>query len=469
MTWLGCILVPIGLAALLLSRKWSYRLFVLSIPFSGTVVANVGSGDNASGVQLWLFFGATWLLRELFCARRGLDVRLNRKLIVPYMALLLFVVVAAASLAVPAYTSGTIQIESPLLLDYTTTPLVLSLKQLTALLYIVFGALIAVAVAAKNRQPVQQLETGRIYLGVTCFVCLLGLLQFLCYLAGIPYPGAIFNNSALYSVGGTSIFLHDLAPARVYSVATEPSILGQFLITALPLTIPSLMGQGYLFSRRKDRSAFILIVLTLFLTGSATALAGIIATAAIFGLLSAAQKKGKRARAVVNWMAAFLLAFLSSLVLYFWFSGFRALVNSVVLSKASSYSGLERWKTISVAAADFAGHPLLGLGWGSVTSHDLIMRILANTGLAGFIPFAVMVVSVIYLGLKRAAALRGTGVFIGTFWTLSFLLLIVTNIISEFAYVFGHFWLPLGMALAAAATVAVQRYTPRDHLSAEAK
>jgi len=131
----------------------------------------------------------------------------------------------------------------------------------------------------------------------------------------------------------------------------------------------------------------------------------------------------------------------------------QGLADTVIFSKADSYSGLERLNSVTLAGGYFLQYPVLGVGWGSVTSHDLVFKLLANTGAAGLIAFALFLKSLV-AGLWRSAAgaRRWTGVPQGNYWGFCMLLasfiLILTNVFTEFAYVFGHLWFVFGMSLA---------------------
>jgi O-antigen ligase len=129
---------------------------------------------------------------------------------------------------------------------------------------------------------------------------------------------------------------------------------------------------------------------------------------------------------------------------------FRTIVIDSVFSKSSSYSALERLKTIQNGWSYFLQYPLLGVGWGSVTSHDLVVKLLANIGVLGLLSFAVVIMwlaSRLYRGIRQR---RDDVALTQMVWLLSLIMLIFMNAISEFAYVLGHFWLILGVSMSCA-------------------
>ncbi|MGB6728267.1 MAG: hypothetical protein WBE74_20415, partial [Terracidiphilus sp.] len=123
MTFLGYILLPIGLAGLCLSTKWLYRLFVFSTLFSASAVMNFGEGEHASALQVWMFFGFLWLLRLLVEHLSTLSFSINRRIVRPCLWLIAFLLIASFSLIMPVYINGSLAITSPYLGDETQTPL----------------------------------------------------------------------------------------------------------------------------------------------------------------------------------------------------------------------------------------------------------------------------------------------------------------------------------------------------------
>lgn len=445
------LLVPLGLALLIFSREWLYRLFIASTLFSGTAVFNVGGGDNASGVQVWMFFGGLWLLRDLGSRLARGNVSFCRPLLVSAAWLAFFLLIVTMSLVMPSYINGHLQIESPLLTDATRTPLFFSSRNITSWLYIVFGSLVAVSVAQENRTIEKLEETARVYLISGVFVALWGFVQLGCGFVNVTYPAALFNNSASpAAAGGFATALPDIAFKRMSSVSLEPSILSQVLLTVIPLTIPAVLGCGYLFSRRFDRACFLLLAAALIATTSSSAYIGvlvlILATAGL--AVRMRIKDGRAMLKMAGWVgigipACFVLLYESVPI-------FRTIMDFALFSKATSYSALERLKTVQDAWGYFLQYPVLGVGWGSVTSHDLVFKLLANIGLLGLFSFAALVLSISSELFRSVRSRRDDVALTQMVWLLSFTMLLFMNAISEFSFVLGHMWLILGIAMGCA-------------------
>ncbi|WP_263351554.1 O-antigen ligase family protein [Acidicapsa acidisoli] len=447
MTPLGYILLPVGFAGLLLSAKWLYRLFVFWTLFSASSAINLGDSDSGSALQVWMVFAFLWLLRLLLERLSTLSFAIDRRVLRLCLWLIGFLAVAGISLVMPAYINGRLTISSPILGENTETPLYLSSHNVTQLLYLVFGGLVAICVAHVNLRDEDRHETEKVIMISAIFISIWGLFQFFCNVTGMPYPDFIFNNSGSASGKG---FLQTLdnGISRVSSTAVEPSVLAQSLITLLPLTLPAWLRNGSVFSVPIDRLASLLFLLLLLLSTSSTAYVGVF----IFGALlvpllvrTRAISKGKAILLIVIGALA-TTGLLAAAVLSVPIVG--EMVNSAILSKSTSGSGIERAMTIALAYGYFVQYPILGIGWGSATSHDLIIKLLSNVGILGTLAFLGAMFSVIRADWRALDSLRIPSSLSRSAWFLSLAVFLATSILIEFPLVFGNFWLVVGMAIA---------------------
>jgi hypothetical protein len=274
----------------------------------------------------------------------------------------------------------------------------------------------------------------------------LGIIEFCAHIFNVTSPTMALRNSASLPVDTVAMLNSGLS--RVSSVAVESSILSQFLLTVLPLTVPAIIGKGYVISRFFDRLAFLVIVFVLLITTSSTAYVILLISPVLcFPVITRLGVKITRAL----WTAAACLVMLLALgaVLYFFTATGNALVNEVLLSKGSGYSALERAMTISYALGYFRQYPLLGVGWGSITSHDLIAMILGSSGIIGLAAFVFMVARVgspLYRRISSSPKERISQSC--AIWFMSGILLLAASVISEFPFVFGHMWFVLAMCIA---------------------
>jgi hypothetical protein len=147
----------------------------------------------------------------------------------------------------------------------------------------------------------------------------------------------------------------------------------------------------------------------------------------------------------------FILLFVG--LLSFAYSGFspvQDLFESMIIGKGESYSALARLNSILLARDYFFQYPILGLGWGSVTSSDLVFKLLSNTGLAGLFVFSLFLVTALSR-LWKASRRGEDGLSERKLWPVcllaTLLILIFTNIAGGFAFTFGHVWFVFGLAI----------------------
>ena len=148
----------------------------------------------------------------------------------------------------------------------------------------------------------------------------------------------------------------------------------------------------------------------------------------------------------------------------------KDLFGTEIAGKLSTGSGQERAGSIAIAAKYFYQYPVLGVGWGSVTSHDLIVKLLSNTGILGFGSFAVLIATClnrlrqhVYQQLRRSSNHQEIADSVACLLALG--LLIILNCVTEFAYVFGHFWFILALSIGISMQRLCPPYPPRASMT----
>jgi hypothetical protein len=445
MTPLGYIMLPVGVAGLCLSRKWLYRFFVFFTLFSASSAANFGEGDNGSALQIWMLFGFFWLLRLLLDHLSTLSFSIDKRIVRPCLWLIAFLFVASLSLVMPVYINGALAITSPTLGNNSETPLFLTSHNVTQLLYLVFGILIALSVAHSNLRDDTRHETERVILISALFVSLWGLFQFFCGLTGIPYPDYIFNNSGSASGKGFLETLNGIG--RISSVATEPSMFAQGLIALLPLTFPAWLKRGSVLSVPIDRLCSLLFLLSLILSTSSTAYLGLVILAILLLPLLVRTRAISMARALKT---ATLATVAAAVVIALSISSIPVVsdvVNFALLDKSNAGSALERAMSIGLAFGYFQQFPILGIGWGSATSHDLTVKLLSNVGIVGTFAFFGAMLWVLRANWRALGPLVSPISLSRTAWLLALTVFLFTSALVAFPLAFGNFWLVLGMAI----------------------
>ena len=440
-------MLPLGLAGLLISKRWLYRLFIFWTLFSATSAINFGEKGNGSALQVWMLFGFLWLLRLILDHLSALSLSIDRRIVSPCLWLIAFLFVASLSLFMPVFIDGRLGITSPFLGENFETPLYLTSHNFTQLLYLIFGIVIAICVAHHNLRVDIRHETEKVILISAIFISLWGLFQFACNVTGIPYPYYIFNNSDSASATGFLQTL-DVGISRVSSVAVEPSVLAQSLLAVLPLTLPAWLKRGSILSSSIDRLSTLLFLVVLILSTSATAYLGLFMLAAlVLALLlhTRAMSIGKTIGLLVvatgTAIGAVALAMSSTTVV-------NDVISSALLDKSTSGSGLERIMTIGLAYGYFQKFPILGVGWGSATSHDLIVKLLSNVGILGTFIFLCAMWVILRPAWRAISPLISFENLSRSAWFLALTIFLLTSVLIEFPLVFGNFWLVVGMAAA---------------------
>ena len=419
---------------------------VFFLPFSATAVVNIGAGDSASGVQTPIFLGALWMAREFPNFLRAKDSPVRRRLRVPTNQLLCFVLVAVLSLIMPIWINGSVYIDnSEFSNGISTEPLVFTLRNVTQIVYLIYGVLLAILVSFRNSQLQELVRSIRIFLISAIFVSIWGFLQFFCSLLNFDYPSYIFNTSATGSALGYTETLEDIGIARVSSVATEPSIFAGCMLVALVFAVFAVLRKEPVISKRWDRFALAIILGALIISTSTIAYLGLAVVFVICLCSLSYLKIIRRKHVVVLLLVAGLLGFALAL-----FPPVQDIVSSMILGKGESYSGIGRAYSIALAAQYFFQYPILGLGWGSVTSHDLVFKLLSNTGVLGFWAFSVFLISLLRK-LWRGSKILGIANPEWRWWSncllTACLIMVFTNITTGFDFVFQHLWFLLGLAM----------------------
>jgi hypothetical protein len=125
----------------------------------------------------------------------------------------------------------------------------------------------------------------------------------------------------------------------------------------------------------------------------------------------------------------------------------RGVATSMLLDKSSSGSGLERAMTVELAFGYFQKYPILGIGWGSATSHDLIVNLLSSVGIIGTIVFLGAMLNVIRANWRTLDSLVLPRSLSRLAWLIGIVVFLSMSVFTGFPYVFGNFWLVVGMAI----------------------
>ncbi|KAF0196338.1 MAG: hypothetical protein FD169_955 [Bacillota bacterium] len=456
-TLIGFILMPFGVLLFLFKPGWLFYSFIFFIPFFATAVLNVQS--ISFGVTPAHFFALLWVTRRIIDNLTGKAFYLHKKSNVVLGSLLLFLFVISLSLIMPVVIAGETEV-------YKGNPLMLApvaheftFSNVSVFLFLAFAVLMTIFVSLEINSPEKFKRSIKVFLISAFTVSIWGFLQLLTHYAGLPYPAFLFNNSISDAIVSGPIAEAEGA-SRIFSVTPEPSVFARYLLAGLPLALILMIKKIKVFS-----SAFILpcfvfaYILALILTVSTSAYFGLgfMAIAAFFFL-----RRYKDLSPFLRIAAMFLLAL-----------GAVVSVNpemfdntlQMTVFKALTFSGMERIFAFQEALGLFSAYPLLGVGWGSNASFDLISYLLANSGLFGALCFALFVLSAYKhfrwlqknnnIGFETKAYTDGIG--------LSLLTGIFLNLTGGLDLVFLHLWFLLGLMLSLSKIISLQTTKDRGY------
>jgi len=404
-TFPGFILIPLGIILLITSRKYLYYFTVFFIPFTGTSLLNSSSGAalNVAHYLILLLF-LSELKKIIVTCKIRIPKDLSSRSIL-YM--FIFMGIVSLTLIMPAIINGRLQVytgEASNFYLHNTQTVRFSFKLLERIYPLVFGILLAYLIAIKSQSPILLRRFLKIYSFSIFFISIWGLFQLFCHFKNITYPDFIFNTmvedykmevNTTYDFANKEFF-------RINSVTQEPSHLALILLTVLPFFIISLIKRKVIFSIILDRIMFFTILSVLILSTSTAAILGFILLFPIIILVSRINKIFRvRYLLIIFTLCFFVIAFIiiSSTTV-------QDYVSAVLLTKSESSSAFVRAFSIVTSWSYFLQYPILGIGWSLATSHDLIVYILANSGIVGLFSFLLMIFSILSRSIKNNKKLR---------------------------------------------------------------
>ena len=388
LTWIGGLLIPLGAVFFVVAPNWLYYLMVISVPFAATSLLNSASGSPLFAIQ---FLGALWILRywgERFIARTMYIKQKNFKRESASLYFLwLFAGIVLATMIMPFIINGD---EMVIRGEGTNIELVyieLTLTTIKQVLPVLFGTLLATTLAMKITTSTQLRKTLRIYVISVVFVAIWGMLQFfLVNVLHMTYPSWVFNTSTAVTTLG---YMSETAKGyvRISSTAFESSMFAKQLLVVIPLLFYGIWVRTTLFGRTWDR---ILIGLLTVMVLLSTATTGFIGLPIVFGLTIFFLLKYAPVSLRSFFFYLTVSCFLLAGVYYLLPNAAVEIISEMLINKNESNSALIRLLSLIDAWEYFIKYPILGVGWSFVTSHDLVVSLLANSGVLGLMTFSLM-------------------------------------------------------------------------------
>jgi hypothetical protein len=361
-------------------------LFIVAFPLSGFMVIDLGIIGIPFGVTLNYIAGPLLVLLWLTRNRRLYPALPNP--LTP--VILLYITMAFLSV----FLSASIP---PNAADFADKkPYVFSFTQS---LYLCFDLVTALTLTQVfSAFPSLQMPALRLHIYTVCFVCVWGVYQWLAYFFGWEYVTFFNNNpyrSELYDQNSMGL-------KRVSSVLHEPSDLGLYLLTAIPLLILPLCERHEIVRGRARILVLALCLITLFMS---TSFSGYLAFVFFVWLLFVSKQFWRNKRLVLKTGVIVFIGFAVAAT-FFSFSGGQYSLQEAMVERAASSSDHPDDSTFgrvtaAVAAMEmFVDHPLVGVGEGNSGFHydeytsvwvadalprvdALLPKILAEHGLIG--------------------------------------------------------------------------------------
>jgi hypothetical protein len=418
-TLIGLVLVPLGLFGFLISSNLVYKLSIFFIPFTATAILVVGD-DDASVILATVFFGSLWIIRS------SISSLLVKSRVKPYFSLnlcccllLLFLLTCIISIVLIPLEEG-VQVLSLDLGSYSS--LKIQSYHLNHLFFVTYGVFFSILMVKKNCDLRVLIETLKVYSYSLIFLVCWGIIEIVSNMYGLGFPYYIFNNTP--SDSGLGLYTRQLSEIgffRMTSVGDEPQTTARALLLAIPLFLSSFIYKIDFFSHRIDTAVLLLMVLGLFATGSSSGIFGFLIVVIMSILLKGyLESRLLRPLLVITAIPALLMLVVLSndqLTKFFQY---------LLVDKFTSESFLNRYLTIANSIEVYRSLPVFGAGFGSVTSDDLLIKLLSNTGTVGFLIFMSMLV-IIQVGLL-------SGMRVGAYRSEELKLIQVAVCVLFFAY-----------------------------------
>lgn len=453
LTFPGMFLIPLGLLLFLRGKNYLYYLTIFFIPFTATSLVNSASGSPlvASNYFILLLITKELINTVLTGRMKFPSLKENRK---PLKYIFVFVFVVLLSLIMPLIIDGSLSVFSGKLKDYYhETPVYFSISNINKIIPLLLGFLLTYIIIIKNISLAILYRSIKIYLASVFIISLWGWLQFFCNKFNIDYPFFLFNtmSETIQMKEGIIVETDVSSFARITSVTQEPSHFAQIILTALPIFLVSFVQRKVIFTFVIDRIMFAIMLFILLLSTSSSGLISVIILLFIFTLISYLNNIC-RVRYIV--LFSILLSFVFA-ALYFNNPLIQSFFYEMLFEKMGTGSALERLYGITTAWGYFLKYPILGIGWGVATSHDLIVLILVNSGLVGFFAFFSMVISIFSDSMKNVTKLhkisfsgKKTLFVLLNGFIISFTTYLITCAFVEFTWYLIHFYFIIGIMIA---------------------
>lgn len=467
-TVLGFILVPISIILFIYKPDNLIYILIFFTPFTASSIYN--NPRTSTGVQPVFFIGSLWMLYLVIkIVRYGVSVKFKWDAIINsynktfnkvqkrfILAIVILWAIALISLIMPILLRNRIYISPP----EGTGVRLLTLRKInfTQFVYLTFVLITPIFTMFHIQSLEKFYKCIKTFLISTLFTTLWGFYQFLSHYLHIQYAYSLFNNNIAYyqgwaqTVGGIK---------RVCSVSTEPSTYALFMSMMISFIIIFWINDMRLLSKKLTITLLVCSIASILLTTSTTAyvaFAGIIIVIIMFYYVVLAKfgagldfrQNGLKLVKLISFTAlGIIIIVVIYLVVFRIQPGILInMIKDISINKFSVQSGVERKAALLNGIDIFRFSPILGVGWASNRTLDLITNLLSNIGILGFAAFA----AVVYIPIRSSShiLLNSKSKSISTF-ALGLLLSLTSGLfclmVSIPDIIFVYFWIMVGLSM----------------------
>ena len=284
-TLLGWITIVITIYAFFKNEKLLLYMMVFLAPFTAANLIHITW--TTTPVQTFEFTGAVWLLREFINfiktkPKLSKDIIINKfkqnKLATAFLIFIIVIIISEIYLAISGLTLEYTGLEGEAgLVKFSKANITRAVITI-----FIFVNMIVLSFKINSREEIKKLL--KIFSIASIFAVIWGLLQFVTYYFGLPYPAFLFNNNPYAAQCYDQI---DNNVKRISSIALEPSTFAINLFCFLPLVLGTFLAIKEKMKEKKYIVTFVILVLTTacaILTTSSTTYVGLIAVYALFGV-----------------------------------------------------------------------------------------------------------------------------------------------------------------------------------------
>lgn len=419
-TILGAITAVVSIYAFFRNEKLLLYMLVFLSTFTAAQLFNITI--TTTPIVVFEFTGGMWILREIvnfIKKKEKINVKtiINKfkenKLATAFLIFIIAIILSEVYLAV-----------SGLNIDYTdidgnAAVVKFSKTNITQAVLVIFIFIVMIGLSFKIKTKEEVRELLKVFCVSSIFAVIWGLLQFITYYLGVPYPAFLFNNNEYAAQCYDQI---DNNIKRISSIALEPSMFATNLMSFIPFIMGAYLESKGKLSDKKHRILFILVILATIcaiLTTSSTTYVGLVAVYAMYVIytLFGFIKNGPFDNRWKNFLKIGILTVISIAIaacmcIVFTKIGYKlgtieyiqkeqvvegqeeeepkyndsvdnmlTTLKQMTIGKLMSGSGQERINGENIGMSMFKNSPIFGLGFGSYRTFSLFTNLLLNTGI----------------------------------------------------------------------------------------